>query len=335
MGAVMTTPPQSWRPHEIEAYWAWQSDDANRLVKACDPMIVSLARNFARSSKRGSDELHPVVEAEFVEARLHEDKGVADFDELCQVGREAALEIRDRYDPDRGPFQTFAYLRVRGAMVDSLRAQQPHLEEEHDGGGVSLATALGVVVRQIQSGEQDDSGFFEALHEALRTTTPEGWRDIMQEADPAIVRFFWGFLHQYADVVASEIGEGKRQAMLAVTTTRYWELRFARAVDSGAPLRDISGPQHMEIIERGRKASGHLPSKVDDRPLGRMFGKDGKTVARWRADMKEVGAPPLMREDGSFSLQSQDDWDEWVDYWSRVAEPQSWARLQKRLQREA
>jgi Sigma-70 region 2 len=296
---------------------------------------MSLARAFARRSRRGSDELHPVAEAEFAEAGLYEDRGVADFDELCQVGREAVLEIRDRYNPERGPFQTFAYLRVRGAMVDSLRAQQPHPEEEHDSGGVSLATALGVAVRRIQSGEQVDSGFFEALYDALRDTTPEGWRDIMQEADSAIVRFFWGFLHRFADVVASEIGEDKRKAMLAVTTMRYWQLRFARAVDSGAPLRDISGPQHMEIIERGRKASGHLPSKVDDRPLGRMFGKDGKTVARWRTTLKEAGAPPLMREDGSFSLQSQDDWDEWVDYWMRVAEPQSWDRLQKRLQREA
>jgi hypothetical protein len=60
----------------------------------------------------------------------------------------------------------------------------------------------------------------------------------------------------------------------------------------------------MEIVERGRKAFGVLPSKIDNRPLGRMLGKDGKTVARWREDMMKVGAPPLMREDGSFTLKS-------------------------------
>jgi hypothetical protein len=91
----------------------------------------------------------------------------------------------------------------------------------------------------------------------------------------------------------------------------------------------------MEIIERGRKAHGHLPSKIDDRAIGRMFGKDGKTVARWRKDMEKVGATPLMGEDGSFTLKSQEDWDEWVDYWLRIAEPQSWDREQKRLHRES
>ena len=84
MGVAMTTPPQSWRPLEIEAYRAWQSGDSNRLLKACDRMIRSHARGFARRSRRGSDELHPKKEAGLYEAKV-----VADFDELYQVGCEA------------------------------------------------------------------------------------------------------------------------------------------------------------------------------------------------------------------------------------------------------
>jgi DNA-directed RNA polymerase specialized sigma subunit len=108
----MTNLPEHWKLHEIEAYWAWQSNDPNRLVKACHRMIDSIARGFTRKSKRGSDELHPSKEAEFREAGLHEAKQVADFDELYQVGCEAILKIRGRYDPKIASFQAFAYKRA-------------------------------------------------------------------------------------------------------------------------------------------------------------------------------------------------------------------------------
>jgi len=44
----MTTLPGNWKAHEIEAYRAWQCGDPNRLLKACDRMIRSLARGFAQ-----------------------------------------------------------------------------------------------------------------------------------------------------------------------------------------------------------------------------------------------------------------------------------------------
>jgi hypothetical protein len=331
----MSSAPRNWKPHEVAAYQAWQRGDQNRLVKACERVIARHARRFARASRKGSDELNPVVDAEFQQAGLYEARVVVDFDDLCQVGRQAVLEVQDRWNPeyDRS-FQTFAYSRIEGAMKDWWDGQRKRLDEP-ESQALNLQAGLDAAIGQIQAGEHDDSVFFEGLYHELRHASLEQWRDIIQEARFETVRFFWGFLHQYAALVTPEIGERKHLQMLSVAAWQYWHRVFSRAAQTSAPFHDISGPQHMESIERGRKAYGPLPSKIDDRPLGRMFGKHGKTVARWRKDMEEVGAPPLMREDGSFTIMSQEDWDKWADYWFRIAEPQSWDRLQKRFEREA
>ena len=45
-----------------------------------------------------------------------------DLDDLVAFGFGGLLEARNRFDPDRGVrFQTFAYHRVRGAMLDGVR----------------------------------------------------------------------------------------------------------------------------------------------------------------------------------------------------------------------
>jgi RNA polymerase sigma factor for flagellar operon FliA len=45
-----------------------------------------------------------------------------DFDDLCAYGAKGLIEAADRFDPRHGvAFSTFAYYRVRGAMLDGLR----------------------------------------------------------------------------------------------------------------------------------------------------------------------------------------------------------------------
>lgn len=54
--------------------------------------------------------------------RLRERMPWAEVDDLVQQGIMVALEMRDRYAPERGvPFDAFIKPRVFGAMVDSLR----------------------------------------------------------------------------------------------------------------------------------------------------------------------------------------------------------------------
>ncbi len=46
-----------------------------------------------------------------------------DVDELVSVGTVGLIDAIDRFDPERGvPFKSYAEIRVRGAMVDHLRA---------------------------------------------------------------------------------------------------------------------------------------------------------------------------------------------------------------------
>ena len=50
-------------------------------------------------------------------------------EELIDQGVLALIECLERYDPDRGArFETFAFMRVRGAMIDYIRSQDwvPH-----------------------------------------------------------------------------------------------------------------------------------------------------------------------------------------------------------------
>lgn len=44
------------------------------------------------------------------------------YEDLIQAGAIGLIEAASRYDPEQGPFQTFAKIRVRGAILDSLRA---------------------------------------------------------------------------------------------------------------------------------------------------------------------------------------------------------------------
>lgn len=54
-------------------------------------------------------------------------------EELIDQGVLALIECLERYDPDRGArFETFAFMRVRGAMIDYIRSQDwvPHKQSE-------------------------------------------------------------------------------------------------------------------------------------------------------------------------------------------------------------
>ena len=130
--------------------------------------------------------------------------------------------------------------------------------------------------------------------------------------------------------------------MLGAATLRYYELRFRVAADSGAQFKEISGPLHMETIEKQRKADGARPARLDNKPLGRILRLRsnekpiaGDTIRRWRERRAEAGAPPLMKEDGSFLLESQEDFDAFAEYLLQIADPRAWRRIQRRRQQNS
>ena len=101
----MESIPDNWEPRHIAALKAWEQGDLDRLCKLCNREISAEAFKVSSSP-------------------------LADFDELCQRGRDAVWECSERYEPATGvPFQAFAQKRIRYAMKDMLRQQQRNPEK--------------------------------------------------------------------------------------------------------------------------------------------------------------------------------------------------------------
>jgi len=53
-------------------------------------------------------------------------RGVAELEDLVSYGQTGLLEAARRFDPTRGvPFRAYASIRIRGAMIDGVRALSP------------------------------------------------------------------------------------------------------------------------------------------------------------------------------------------------------------------
>jgi RNA polymerase sigma factor FliA len=71
--------------------------------------------------------------------------GVFDDDDAMQAGMLGLLAARDAYRPDRGAsFETYAILRIRGAILDAIRALDPIGRSSRDAARV-IADADGVL----------------------------------------------------------------------------------------------------------------------------------------------------------------------------------------------
>jgi RNA polymerase sigma factor for flagellar operon FliA len=86
---------------------------------------TALALRFHNDNSQSRNELIerslPLVKS--IAARLRQAHGLsASFEDLYAVGVDGLLQAAERFDPARGvAFTTFAYYRVRGAILDSLR----------------------------------------------------------------------------------------------------------------------------------------------------------------------------------------------------------------------
>ena len=57
--------------------------------------------------------------------------GILSIEEFESAGNEALVKAALRYDPSTGvPFQGYAYLRIRGAMIDAVRAENPTIRRQ-------------------------------------------------------------------------------------------------------------------------------------------------------------------------------------------------------------
>jgi RNA polymerase sigma factor for flagellar operon FliA len=96
--------PRRLSAGEAEALWrGWKGGDAHsreQLVLAYMPMVRYIASRKVR------------------ELPDH-----CELDDLASSGLLALMEAVDRFDPDRGSFEQYAWTRVSGAVIDELRRQ--------------------------------------------------------------------------------------------------------------------------------------------------------------------------------------------------------------------
>jgi RNA polymerase sigma factor for flagellar operon FliA len=104
-----------------------------------------------------------------------------DFDDLFQVGVIGLIKALDNYNEDKGKFSTYAYIRIRGEILDFLRQQDifPNTEkdfittEKVDPDNVDIYSNTGMILSldKVISQEDDSISLIDTL--ISKSKTPE------------------------------------------------------------------------------------------------------------------------------------------------------------------
>lgn len=148
------------------------------------------------------------------------------FDDLVAFGFGGLLEAKHRFDPARGVrFETFAYHRVRGAMLDGVRKMAPVSRRAHeamrrDAELVPTAAPTGI----DRAWTRISASLRAAPQSRLRDPGPESWlihqqavRELpralaaLPERHRALIRGFY-FEGRQLDDLAAELGISKSWA---------------------------------------------------------------------------------------------------------------------------
>lgn len=111
--------------------------------------------------------------------RLHAYIPALDVESYASVGYVAACEAARRYDPTRGAsFASFAYLRVRGAMIDALRRVNSTSRRQRRAAQALAMAQLGAeeAARRAGHGHHDPRSLEERV-EAAAELRPQHDRD--------------------------------------------------------------------------------------------------------------------------------------------------------------
>ena len=212
----MSSTPEGWEPRHVEALDAWRRGDVERLIKLCEREITIEASNHVRAFRATSDELY---QADLNEASLRNEGGVkADFDDLCQVGREAVWQCYERYDPTkRTPFPAFARKRIRYAMKDALQEIQnrgQRLNKGQDDSSMGFTAQLETALEMIQRRERDESCFVDALDSALAHIDTQELCDAGDDMTSDAATWLRSYLWSNKEELQQQVGEAKYWSIL-------------------------------------------------------------------------------------------------------------------------
>jgi RNA polymerase sigma factor (sigma-70 family) len=300
--------PDNWQPRHVAALEAWEQGDLDRLCELCDREIRIEASKLSSSP-------------------------AADFAELCQQGREAVWGCAERYQPSTGvPFQAFARQRIHYAMI-SLLGQQQQILQEPDEPSADFTAVLEAALKMVRDGERDESAFTEALDMALSQISLKEWPTAVDDMSIEAATFLRTYLWQNKGEFSGKMGKKRYWKILGPLNTKYWIHVLEGASRQDKEFVTVSGPQQMVILQRKHKVRNPLAPPISKRQLAKVLGVSDKTIAEWEKRIEKAGAPPpMLNPDGTYRLNTQEEHDQWADYWLRIADPRGWRRLQRNRQ---
>jgi hypothetical protein len=347
---------ERWEPRHVEALEAWKRGDLECLIKLCWAEIDAEARKnvaVCRGAVSLDDFAQAGREAVWKYWKNYNRKRGVPFQAFIRPhirgamtdmrNESSQLEYEQRYLAYETAWQWYGrhvaegaiqsrkddHKLVRSALQSLLGdiSQHGHAQKGSNKESLTPEKAISELVRLIEHGERDESAIIEQLEIIFDRIALEEWRYVV-ESNATVARYFGALLGQ------AEFKQlpRKYQNMLVMAVEEHWKNVFGAAAKAGASFTSISGPQHMTILQRRHNVHNPSAKPLSARKLSKALGVSDKTITAWEERIEEAGPPPLLKEDGSFTLKSQQDWDTWVDYWTRIADPISWRRLHRRQQ---
>jgi hypothetical protein len=351
----MNSTVEGWKLRHREALRAYKRSDPGRLIELCGSEIEAEAR-YHEKTFRGAvpfDELAQAGRKAILEywERYDYNRGVP-FQAFIRphirgkmldlIGATFELESEQRYFAYEAALQSIGGYEAEGAIparkddhevvYSALHAllggETHHDRAQKYGNAESLESEKAVreLVRLAEEGERDESAIVEQIEAVLALIRLEDWRYVV-ERNAEVARFFGSFLSQdYKELPR------KYQEMMVIASEAYWKSVFREAAKTGRDFTVISGPLDMVVLQRQHKIRNPWAKPISCRQLSKLLGVSDKTIRAWQKRIEEAGPPPLLREDGSYTLKGQENLDAWTDYWNRIADPRSWRRLHRRWQ---
>jgi RNA polymerase sigma factor FliA len=118
---------------------------------------------------------------------------LADRDDLSSAAMIGLIGAVDRFDPRRGvPFEAYAALRIRGAVVDELRRVDERGRADRRSEGAAVAVSLDVLLEKgTHQGPAVDDGFTERFdQEDLRTRVQDALGRLPARQREVIKRYY-------------------------------------------------------------------------------------------------------------------------------------------------
>jgi DNA-binding transcriptional regulator YiaG len=217
-------------------------------------------------------------------------------------------------------------------MKSELGQQQQNLQE-FDEPSADFAAVLEAALKMIRDGERDESAFTDALDTVLSQVSLQEWPTAVDDMSIGAATFLRTYLWHNKDEFLGKMGQNRYWKIMGPLNTKYWIHVLEGASHQGKEFVTVSGPEQMVILQRRHKARNPLSPPISKRRLAKLLGVSDKTIAEWEKRIEEAGAPPpMLKADGTYSLNTQEEHDQWADYWRRIADPRGWRRLQRTRQ---